>query len=185
MNETILKNHPTLERATLGGGCFWCLEAVYQQISGVSAVVSGYAGGGMPNPDYESVCSGQTGHAEIVDVYFDPTVVSYRDLLEIFFVIHDPTTLNYQGNDHGTQYRSVMFYADDSQKQLFEAAIDRARDLWSGQIVTELSPATEFWVGEEYHQDFFAKNPLQGYCNAVVAPKMAKVRKAFTGYLKP
>jgi peptide-methionine (S)-S-oxide reductase len=154
------------------------------QFKGVQDAVVGYMGGSIANPGYEAVCSGNTGHAEVVKVIFDESVIAADVILDLFFTMHDPTQLNRQGHDVGTQYRSVMFYADDSQKQLFEAAIDRARDLWSGQIVTELSPATEFWVGEEYHQDFFDKNPNQGYCNAVVAPKMAKTRAAFTNYLK-
>jgi peptide-methionine (S)-S-oxide reductase len=154
------------------------------QFKGVQDAVVGYMGGSIANPGYEAVCSGNTGHAEVVKVIFDESVIAADVILDLFFTMHDPTQLNRQGHDVGTQYRSVMFYADDSQKQLFEAAIDRARDLWSGQIVTELSPATEFWVGEEYHQDFFDKNPNQGYCNAVVAPKMAKTRAAFTTYLK-
>jgi peptide-methionine (S)-S-oxide reductase len=168
----------------LGGGCFWCLDSCYMQFKGVQDAVVGYMGGSIANPGYEAVCSGNTGHAEVVKVIFDESVIAADVILDLFFTMHDPTQLNRQGHDVGTQYRSVMFYADDSQKQLFEAAIDRARDLWSGQIVTELSPATEFWVGEEYHQDFFDKNPNQGYCNAVVAPKMAKTRAAFTNYLK-
>jgi peptide-methionine (S)-S-oxide reductase len=154
------------------------------QFKGVQDAVVGYMGGSISNPGYEAVCSGNTGHAEVVKVIFDESVIAADVILDLFFTMHDPTQLNRQGHDVGTQYRSVMFYADDSQKQLFEEAIDRARDLWSGQIVTELSPATEFWVGEEYHQDFFDKNPNQGYCNAVVAPKMAKTRAAFTNYLK-
>ena len=172
------------EKAILGGGCFWCLEAVYQRVQGVQHVISGYAGGHIENPSYEAVCSESTGHAEVVQIEFDPTVVTYRQLLEIFFVIHDPTTLNYQGNDVGTQYRGAMFYADEEQHQLFKAALERAKDNWDGELVTEIVPIETFWIGEEYHQDFFAKNPNQGYCNAVVSPKMAKVRKAFASYVK-
>ena len=151
MNETTLKNQATLERATLGGGCFWCLEAVYQQISGVSAVVSGYAGGAMPNPDYDSVCSGQTGHAEIVDVYFDPTVVSYRDLLEVFFVIHDPTTLNYQGNDHGTQYRSVIFTHTERQSVIAYEVIKELEGakIYSNSVVTQIDVAPVIYPAED------------------------------------
>ena len=187
MNETILKNQATLERATLGGGCFWCLEAVYQQISGVSAVVSGYAGGAMPNPDYDSVCSGQTGHAEIVDVYFDPTVVSYRDLLEVFFVIHDPTTLNYQGNDHGTQYRSVIFTHTERQSVIAYEVIKELEDakIYSNSVVTQIDVAPVIYPAEDYHQNYFRQHPGQGYCMAVVAPKLAKFRAKFQSLITP
>jgi peptide-methionine (S)-S-oxide reductase len=187
MNDTILKNHPSLERATLGGGCFWCLEAVYQQITGVSAVVSGYAGGATSNPDYESVCSGQTGHAEIVDVYFDPTVVSYRDLLEVFFVIHDPTTLNYQGNDHGTQYRSVIFTHSSSQDLIAHEVVQELRDskTYSYPIVTQIDAAPVIYPAEDYHQNYFQQHPGQGYCMAVVAPKLAKFRTKFHALIAP
>lgn len=187
MNETILKNHPSLERATLGGGCFWCLEAVYQQISGVSAVVSGYAGGAMSNPDYESVCSGQTGHAEIVDVYFDPKAVSYRDLLEVFFVIHDPTTLNYQGNDHGTQYRSVIFTHSDSQNAIAHEVVRELEDakIYANPVVTQIDVAPLIYPAEDYHQNYFRQHPGQGYCMAVVAPKLAKFRTKFQSLIAP
>jgi len=187
MNESTLKKHLSLERATLGGGCFWCLEAVYQQISGVSAVVSGYAGGVMPNPDYESICSGQTGHAEIVDIYFDPAVVSYRDLLEIFFVIHDPTTLNYQGNDHGTQYRSVIFTHSDTQSIAAHAVVKELEDakMYSNPIVTQIDVAPVIYPAEEYHQNYFRQHPGQGYCMAVVAPKLAKFRTKFQSLIAP
>lgn len=168
----------------LGGGCFWCLDSSYMQFRGVQDVVVGYMGGELENPGYERVCDGNTGHAEVVEVIFDETVIPAETILDIFFTIHDPRQLNRQGNDIGTQYRSVMFYRDEEQRQLFEDAINRAKDHWDGEIMTELSPATIFWVGEEYHQDFFAKNPNQGYCNAVVAPKMAKARASFTQFLK-
>ncbi|MEY2676381.1 MAG: hypothetical protein RL510_401 [Actinomycetota bacterium] len=168
----------------LGGGCFWCLDSSYMQFRGVQDVVVGYMGGELENPGYERVCDGNTGHAEVVEVIFDETVIPAETILDIFFTIHDPRQLNRQGNDIGTQYRSVMFYRDEEQRQLFEDAINRAQDHWDGEIMTELSPATTFWVGEEYHQDFFAKNPNQGYCNAVVAPKMAKARASFTQFLK-
>jgi peptide-methionine (S)-S-oxide reductase len=141
-------------------------------------------GGKNDNPTYEEVCNGNTGHAEVAEIIFDETVIPAEVILEIFFTIHDPRQLNRQGNDIGTQYRSVMFYKDDAQRQLFEDAIIRAKDHWDGEIMTELSPAETFWVGEEYHQDFFAKNPNQGYCNAVVSPKMAKARASFTQFLK-
>lgn len=167
----------------LAGGCFWCLDSSYMQFRGISDVVVGYMGGLTDNPGYEAVCSGTTGHAEIAEVIFDETVIPAEVILDIFFTLHDPTQLNRQGNDVGTQYRSAMFYTDDSQRELFEAAIERAKAVWGEGIVTEVVPAQTFWRGEEYHQDFFAKNPNQGYCNAVVAPKMAKTRKAFTEYV--
>ena len=168
----------------LGGGCFWCLDSTYMQFKGVQDVEVGYMGGAKSNPTYEQVCDGNTGHAEVVSVRFDESVISSSDILDIFFTLHDPTQLNRQGNDIGTQYRSAMFYTDATQKQLFEAALERSKAIWDGELVTEIVPAETFWMGEEYHQDFFAKNPNQGYCNAVVAPKMGKARSAFTEYLK-
>lgn len=168
----------------LGGGCFWCLDSSYMQFEGVSDVVVGYMGGKGDNPSYEAVCNGTTGHAEVAEVIFDEDVISAETILDIFFTIHDPRQLNRQGNDIGTQYRSVMYYKDDAQKSLFEAAIERAKSHWDGELVTELSPAETFWRGEEYHQDFFDKNPNQGYCNAVVSPKMAKARSSFAQFLK-
>lgn len=168
----------------LGGGCFWCLDSTYMQFKGVSDVEVGYMGGTVDNPSYEQVCEGNTGHAEVARVIFDENVVSAEIILDMFFTLHDPTQLNRQGMDVGTQYRSAMYYEDESQKALFEAARDRAIELWGEGIVTEISPAEQFWMGEEYHQDFFAKNPNQGYCNAVVAPKMAKVRAKFTQYIR-
>jgi peptide-methionine (S)-S-oxide reductase len=168
----------------LGGGCFWCLDSAYMQFNGVSDVEVGYMGGTKANPSYEQVCEGNTGHAEVARVIFDESVVPADVILDMFFTLHDPTQLNRQGMDIGTQYRSSMFYVGDEQKALFEAARDRAKEIWGDQIVTEIVAADEFWMGEEYHQDFFAKNPNQGYCNAVVAPKMAKVRAKFTQYLR-
>jgi peptide-methionine (S)-S-oxide reductase len=168
----------------LAGGCFWCLDSTYMQFKGVEDVVVGYMGGHTEHPDYESVCSGATGHAEVVEVIFDENVIPAEVILDMFFTLHDPTQLNRQGADVGTQYRSAMFYKDESERVEFAAAVDRAKSIWGEQIVTEITPAAEFWVGEGYHQDFFAKNPNQGYCNAVVAPKMAKTRAAFTGYLR-
>src|SRR5688500_16044584 len=167
--------------ATLGGGCFWCLEAVYTELRGVDRVVSGYAGGHVDNPTYEQVCSGTTGHAEVVQITFDPSVISYGDLLDVFFAVHDPTTLNRQGADVGTQYRSVIYYHDDAQKAEAERKVAElgASGQFDDPIVTELAPAPEFYVAEPYHQDYFRKNPGQGYCRAVVAPKVAKARKAF------
>ena len=172
--------------ATLAGGCFWCLEAVYDGMKGVQSVESGYMGGRSENPSYEDVCSGETGHAEVVRVTFDPAVVSFEELLEVFFVIHDPTTLNRQGNDVGTQYRSAIFYHSSEQKAAAESVIARlsAAKLWSGKIVTEVAPASRFYMAERYHQEYFARNPYQPYCQAVVAPKVAKFRKHFLEKLK-
>ncbi|MHB1006325.1 MAG: peptide-methionine (S)-S-oxide reductase MsrA [Chloroflexota bacterium] len=174
------------EVATLGGGCFWCLEAVYDDIKGVVDVVSGYAGGKVPNPSYERVCSGMTGHAEVVQVTFDPDVLSYRDLLDIFFSIHDPTTKDRQGYDVGTQYRSVIFYHSPEQKATAEALMARltGEKAWNAPIVTQLVPFTEFYPAEEYHQEYFKKNPQQPYCQAVVAPKLAKAHHKFPLRLK-
>lgn len=168
----------------LGGGCFWCLDSTYMQFKGVSDVEVGYMGGPSANPTYEQVCDGNTGHVEVAKVIFDEDVLSAEIILDMFFTLHDPTQLNRQGNDVGSQYRSAMFYENDEQRVLFEAARDRAIELWGSAIVTEIVPVETFWMGEEYHQDFFAKNPNQGYCNAVVAPKMAKVRAKFTEFLK-
>lgn len=178
---------PAKEIATLAGGCFWCLEAVYDGMKGVQSVESGYMGGRTPNPTYEQVCSGNSGHAEVVRVAFDPAAVSFRELLEVFFVIHDPTTLNRQGNDAGTQYRSAIFYHTPQQKADAEEVIARlnAEKLWSSAIVTEVAPAGAFHVAEGYHQEYFARNPYQPYCQAVVAPKVAKFRKYFLEKLKP
>jgi peptide-methionine (S)-S-oxide reductase len=169
------------EIITLGGGCFWCLEAVYRDTAGVESAVSGYMGGDSPNPTYKQVCSGTTGHVEVVQVTFDPAVISLRDVLEIFFVIHDPTTLNSQGNDHGTQYRSVIFYQSPEQRAAAEAIIgELTRDNAYGRpIVTALEPAAIFYRAEDYHQDYFANNPNQPYCSYVVAPKVQKFRAKF------
>ena len=174
------------EQATLGGGCFWCLEAVYEDLKGVEKVVSGYAGGRTASPSYEAVCSGSTGHAEVVQVTYDPAVISFKDLLEIFFTIHDPTTLNRQGNDVGTQYRSAIYYHSPAQKAEAEAAMKdlAARNLWDAPLVTEITPLDVFYPAEEYHQHYFARNPGQGYCRAVVAPKVAKARKEFYAKMK-
>jgi peptide-methionine (S)-S-oxide reductase len=174
------------EVATLAGGCFWCLEAVFDGMKGVASVESGYMGGQVASPTYEQVCGGDTGHAEVVRVTFDPTVVSFKELLEVFFVIHDPTTLNRQGNDAGTQYRSAIFYHTPPQKADAEAVIAQldAAKLWNAPIVTELTPATAFCMAEGYHQEYFARNPYQPYCQAVVAPKVVKFRKHFLEKLK-
>ena len=168
----------------LGGGCFWCLDAVYREVVGVTDVVSGYAGGDFSDPSYEQVCTGTTGHAEVVAVTFDEAVVPADVILDMFFTLHDPTQLNRQGHDVGTQYRSVMFFADEPQRLLFDEARARAEMIWPGVIVTELSPLPEFFAAEDYHQDFFAKNPGQGYCLAVAVPKVQKVRRAFGQYVK-
>jgi len=168
----------------LAGGCFWCLDAVYRTIDGVTEVESGYTGGTVDRPDYRLVCTGATGHAEAVAVTFDEARVPDDVILDIFFTLHDPRQLNRQGADVGTQYRSAMFYADEQQKALFEAARERADELWGGGVVTTIEPLEAWWPAEEYHQDFFAKNPDQGYCLAVAVPKVNKVRKSFTSYVK-
>lgn len=165
--------------ATLAGGCFWCLEAVFQQLKGVSKVTSGYAGGKRPNPTYEQVCTGTTGHAEVVQVEFDPAVVSYRDLLDVFFTIHDPTTLNQQGADVGTQYRSAIFFHSPEQQRDANDAIAEAQKTWDDPLVTEIVPLTQFYPAEEYHNDYYVRNPNQGYCRVVIAPKVAKARQHF------
>jgi peptide-methionine (S)-S-oxide reductase len=172
--------------ATLAGGCFWCLEAVYKELRGVESVVSGYAGGQVPRPTYGQVCTGATGHAEVVQLTFDPRAVSFRELLEVFFTIHDPTTLNRQGADVGTQYRSAIFYHTPSQRETAEQTIAElmAARLWDAPVVTEVVPFTEFYPAEDYHQDYFEQNPSQPYCRAVVAPKVAKFRKQFLEKLK-
>jgi peptide-methionine (S)-S-oxide reductase len=174
------------EPATLGGGCFWCLEAVYVELRGVQQVVSGYAGGQVAQPSYEQVCSGRTGHAEVVQITFDPNEISYRDILEVFFTIHDPTTLNRQGNDVGTQYRSVIFYHSPEQLAIAQQVIAEltSRGIWRDKIVTQLEPVPAFYPAEEYHQNYFARNPTQGYCQFVVAPKVAKARHKFLTRLK-
>lgn len=176
----------TLNTATLGAGCFWCVEAVFQDLKGVRKVVSGYAGGHVDNPSYEQVCSGKTGHAEVVQVTFDPSEISFEELLYVFWRVHDPTTPNRQGNDIGPQYRSVIFYHNDEQKRVAEAskAETEASDVWPNPIVTEISPFTNFYPAEGYHQNFFAMNPNQPYCRAVIDPKVKKFRKAFQEQLK-
>lgn len=169
----------TTETATLGGGCFWCLEAVYQELRGVQHVESGYTDGHVPDPTYGQVCEGTTGHVEVVRVDFDPAVVSYREILEIFFTIHDPTTLNRQGNDVGTQYRSAIFFHSPEQQDTARHVIAEMANVWDAPIVTELKPAETYYKAEEYHQNYFRQNPLQGYCAFIVAPKVAKFRKTF------
>ncbi|MBI4212923.1 MAG: peptide-methionine (S)-S-oxide reductase MsrA [Chloroflexi bacterium] len=175
-----------MESATLAGGCFWCLEAVYELLRGVDKVRSGYAGGTVPDPTYEQVCSGTTGHAEAVQIAFDPKEISYRDLLHVFFTIHDPTTLNRQGADVGTQYRSAIFYHSPEQQEDAKSAIVGITDdrLYRDPIVTEVAPATEFYEAEAYHQEYFRSNPSQPYCTIVIAPKVAKARAHFLEKLK-
>jgi peptide-methionine (S)-S-oxide reductase len=178
--------HSQKEDATLGGGCFWCLEAVYDEVRGVAAVVSGYAGGSVANPSYREVTSGRTGHAEVVRITFNPQEVSFKELLEVFFTIHDPTTLNRQGADVGTQYRSVIFTHSPEQKAVAEQVIAEmeAAGLWPDPIVTEIAPLTDFYEAEDYHQEYYAQNPEQGYCQVVIAPKVAKFRRQFLNRLK-
>lgn len=170
--------HPTI---TLGGGCFWCTEAVYVKVKGIVDVESGYCNGHVQRPSYEQVCTGQTGHAEVVKLVFDPAQISLRDILEIFFVIHDPTTLNAQGHDHGTQYRSGIYFASPDQQQVAQAVIAelQASGVYRRPIVTEVLPVRNYWPAEAYHQDYFARNPYQGYCLAVAAPKVAKFKSTF------
>jgi peptide-methionine (S)-S-oxide reductase len=174
------------EIATLGGGCFWCLEAVFDGLRGVNSVESGYMGGHKASPTYNEVCSGRTGHAEVVQIIFDPSTVSYREILEVFFVIHDPTTQNRQGNDVGTQYRSVIFYHTPEQKETAEQVIRGLAQakLWNEPIVTEIAPAATFYVAEDYHQEYYERNPYQPYCRFMVAPKVAKFRAQFLSKLK-
>lgn len=174
------------EQATLGGGCFWCLEAVYDQLKGVTDVVSGYAGGRIPNPTYQQVCTGMTGHAEVVQITYDPAIISFGDLLDVFFTIHDPTTLNRQGADVGTQYRSVIFTHSPEQEQIARQKIAdlTAAGVWDDPIVTEIKPLDRFYPAEDYHQEYFVNNPNQGYCRVVIAPKVAKFRKLYLKRLK-
>jgi len=169
------------EQAILAGGCFWCLDAVFRQLRGVELVESGYAGGTVPNPTYRHVCTGETGHAEAVRITFDPNVISYRDLLGVYFTVHDPTTLNRQGGDVGTQYRSAVYYVNDAQRQAARDVMDELtkEKVWDDPIVTELEPAPTFYPAEEYHQDYYENNTQQPYCAVVIAPKVAKVRKKY------
>jgi peptide-methionine (S)-S-oxide reductase len=175
------------ERATLAGGCFWCTEAVFSELDGVRSVLPGYVGGTVPNPSYEQVCTGRTGHAEAVQVEFDPTVVSYHDLLVVFFTTHDPTTLNRQGPDTGTQYRSAVFYHSPEQKTTVQQVIDEVESsgVWKRKVVTEVVPYHEFFPAEEYHRQYFRRNPEKGYCAAVIAPKVAKFRAQYASRLRP
>jgi peptide-methionine (S)-S-oxide reductase len=176
----------TQETATLGGGCFWCLEAVFKDLRGVTAVMSGYAGGHVANPSYKAVCTGQTGHAEVVQVTFDPAQVSYADILRVFFTIHDPTTKDRQGNDVGPQYRSIILTSSDAQAETARAVMQEITEarIWPNRLVTEIEPLTVFYPAEPEHYDYFARNPYSGYCQVVVAPKVAKFRKQFADRLK-
>jgi peptide-methionine (S)-S-oxide reductase len=174
----------TTQSAIFGGGCFWCTEAAFQDLRGVSRVLPGYAGGSVRNPSYEAVCTGRTGHAEVVQIDFDPAVISYKDLLRVFFTVHDPTQLNRQGNDIGTQYRSSIFYASDEQKKETEDFIAELNPEFANGIVTTIEPLKDFYVAEEYHHNYFKRNPYAGYCQVIVSPKVAKVRKQFAGLLQ-
>ena len=184
MNEN--KQADDLEVTTLGGGCFWCLEAVYDQLKGVTDVVSGYAGGTVPNPSYEQVCTGSTGHAEVVQVTFDPSEISFRDILEVYFSIHDPTTLNRQGADVGTQYRSVIFYHNERQKEIAEEMIEEleAEGAFEDPIVTQVDPLDAFYPAESYHQEYYQNNPRRPYCRVVITPKVKKFQKNYGDMLK-
>jgi peptide-methionine (S)-S-oxide reductase len=186
LEDLMMDKGKQLETAILGGGCFWCLEAVYDQLTGVVSVESGYSGGTVAGPSYQEVCTGATGHAEVVRVNFDPEIVSYREILQIFFTIHDPTSLNRQGADVGTQYRSVILYRDEAQKQIASEVIREieAEKIWDKPLVTQLVPFEAFYIAEDYHQEYFKKNPYQGYCQMVVAPKVAKFRQKFAARLK-
>lgn len=179
-------NENELETATLAAGCFWCVEAVFDDLRGVEDVVSGYSGGHKDNPTYQEVCSDTTGHAEVVQIRFDPNELSFEDLLRVFFTVHDPTTLNRQGNDIGTSYRSAIFYHSEEQNESAQKIIDEinAEGIYDNKIVTEVAPFDKFWPAEDYHQEYFANNPNQPYCAAVVAPKVAKFRQKYAGRLK-
>lgn len=175
---------PNVEVATLGGGCFWCVEIMYQDLKGVLKVESGYSGGKINHPTYREICSGLTGHAEVVQITFDPSIISYQEILEIFFTVHDPTTLNRQGNDTGTQYRSVIFYHSKAQQQVAEQVKAGAQALWDDPIVTEISPLINYFPAETYHQNYFKDNPNQPYCSIIIAPKVKKFRAQFQEKLK-
>lgn len=190
-NKNILENEMNIDEknlntVTFGSGCFWCTEAIFENVKGVSKVVSGYAGGKVFNPTYEEVCTGSTGHAEVVQITYDSSVVSFEELLEIFWQTHDPTTLNRQGADVGTQYRSVIFYHDENQKEKAKYFKDKLNKegIWKTPIVTEISPLTEFFIAEKYHQDYYTNNPNQGYCSFVITPKLEKFKKIFKDKLK-
>ena len=185
-DQEIMETTTKLDTATFGSGCFWCTEAIYERVKGVHKVISGYSGGATENPSYEQVCTGKTGHAEVCQIMFDPSVVSFADLLKIFWKTHDPTTLNRQGADAGTQYRSVIFYHSEEQKKVaehYKSELDKS-GAWENPIVTEISPFTKFYLAEAYHQNYFANNPTQGYCSYVIAPKVEKFEKVFKEKLK-
>jgi peptide-methionine (S)-S-oxide reductase len=186
LNNTSTSPTNNLEQTVLAGGCFWCLEAVFDQVKGVTGVVSGYAGGHVTQPSYEQVCTGTTGHAEVVKITFDPTLIPFVDILHIFFTIHDPTTLNRQGADVGTQYRSAIFYTTPAQHGTASAVIKELSDakLWPGPVVTQVLPLDTFYPAEDYHQEYFAHHPDQGYCSFVIAPKVAKFKKKYQDYLR-
>lgn len=172
-------------KATLGGGCFWCIEAVYQLVKGVDKVISGYSGGHTDKPTYEQLHSADTGHAEVVQIHFDDSIISYEQILQIFYYVHDPTTLNRQGNDVGEEYRSIIFYHDESQKKIAEAVTNNfAKSLWDDPIVTEIIPLDKFWPAEDYHQNYFNNNPNQAYCQLIINPKLEKFKTKFETYLK-
>ncbi|TFF86874.1 MAG: peptide-methionine (S)-S-oxide reductase [Promethearchaeota archaeon] len=180
-----MNNNTEFEKATLGGGCFWCLEAAFKELKGVIKVISGYAGGSVKKPTYRQVCSGSTGHAEVVQIIFDPSIITYDQILNIFFSIHDPTTINRQGNDVGTQYRSILLYHSNTQKEKALSYIQKLEDekVWKNKIVTEVEPLQEFYPAEDYHQDYYENNPSQPYCSFVINPKMSKFRKRFSDIL--
>ncbi|MEK7703124.1 MAG: peptide-methionine (S)-S-oxide reductase MsrA [Nitrospirota bacterium] len=173
-----------MEMVTLGGGCFWCLEAIFSALKGVGNVVSGYTGGHLLSPTYHQICTGKTGHAEVVQIQFEPTVISLKEILTVFFMSHDPTTLNRQGADVGTQYRSAVFYHSENQKQVTQIVMGEMEVVWSAPIVTQVAPLDLFYPAEDYHQHYYERNPSQGYCQAVIAPKMVKLRKQFYKMLK-
>ena len=184
--KTLKMNNDKLEKATFGAGCFWCVEAVFQELIGVEAVVSGYTGGETKNPTYKEITTGTTGHAEVAQISYDPGKISFEELLEVFWTTHDPTTLNRQGNDVGTQYRSAIFYHNDNQKKIAERSIKEvAPQLWDNPIVTEISPLGEFYIAEDYHQNFYTLNPNYGYCRVIIDPKIKKFREKFADKLKP
>lgn len=185
-NELNMDPNITTETTTLGSGCFWCTEAIFLRVKGVLKVESGYSGGSVPNPTYEAVCTGKTGHAEVCQITFDPSIISFTDLLEVFFKTHDPTTLNRQGADVGTQYRSVIFYHSEQQKSISEKIISKLNEekIWDNKIVTEISPIRKFYKAEDYHQDYYSRNEYQPYCSFVITPKIEKFEKVFSDKLK-
>jgi len=185
-NQTIVSREAYIQTATLGGGCFWCLEPIFEELTGVLDVVVGYAGGKVPKPNYQQVCSGMTGHAEVVQIKFDSSLISFEDLLWVFFSVHDPTTLNRQGADMGKQYRSIILYHDAEQKMVAEKVLEKIAEqrLWPNPVVTEIIPMEAFYEAEEYHQGYFRKNPSEGYCSVVITPKISKFRIKFQNRLK-